>query len=206
MRIGGKLSLTSFGLLMRSVISAAALVAVVLLTSPLCSAAPYVFDKRHTEVRFAYSMGLSAGRGRFTRVDGKVDFDEAAPEKTKVIAIIEAASLATGEPIMDSMLKGSEFFDVVRRPQLRFTSRTVHMRGPGKAEMSGEITINGITKPVVLQVTLQPHVRPELKYSRTAYAFTAATQIRRSEFGMTAYSSMAGDDIKIEIDALLNKP
>ena len=119
---------------MRSVIPAA-LAAAVFLTSTLCSAAPYVFDKRHTEVRFAYNMGLSTGRGRFTRV-----------------------------------------------------------------------TVDGITKPVVLQVALRPHTRPELKYSRTAYAFTAATRIRRSDFGMTAYSSTVGDDIGIEIDAFLNKP
>jgi polyisoprenoid-binding protein YceI len=190
---------------MRSVISAT-VIATVLLPSAPGSAAPYVFDKRHTEVRFIYSMGPSTGRGRFTRVDGNVDYDEAVPEKTKVVAVIETASLATGEPVMDSTLKGSEFFNVARQPQLRFTSRAVHMRGPGKAQMAGEITINGITKPVVLQVTLQPHARPELKYSRTAYAFTATTQIRRSDFGMTAFSSMAGDNVIIEIDALLNKP
>src|SRR4029079_19487167 len=190
---------------MRSVIPAA-LAAAAFLTSTLCSAAPYVFDKRHTEVRFAYSMGLSTGRGRFTRVDGRVDYNEAAPEKTKVVAVVETASLTTGEPVVDSALKGSEFFDGTSQPQLRFASRALHMRGPGKAEMTGDITINGITKPVVLQVALQPHTRPELKYSRTVYAFTAATRVRRSDFGMTAYSSTVGDDVRIEIDALLNKP
>lgn len=170
-----------------------------------CSAASYAFDKKHTEVRFAYTMGFSTGKGRFTSVDGTAEFDEAAPEKTAVEAVIATASLTADEPIIESELKGSDFFNADVEPQIRFKSRSVRAEAPDAAEMTGDITVNGITKPVVLQVSLRPHDNPALKYSQGAREFVATTHIRRSEFNMTAYPSMVGDDVQIEIDAILRK-
>jgi polyisoprenoid-binding protein YceI len=165
----------------------------------------YVIDKKHTEVRFAYTVGVSTQRGRFTSVEGKVEFDAAAPAKTTVAAAIATASLATGEPLVDEVLKGTDFFNVEEAPQIVFTSRSVRSTGAEAAEMIGDITINGITKPVTLEVTIAPHDNPALKYAQDALEFLTTTRIRRSAFNMTAYASMAGDDIDIEIDPILRK-
>ena len=131
--------------------------------------------------------------------------DATAPEKTAVAASIATASLTTGEPLVDQTLKGSDFFNVEEAPQMVFTSRSVHPKSAEAAEMIGDMTINGITKPVTLAVMVVPHNNPALKYSQGSLEFLARTRIQRSAFNMTAYASMAGDDIDIEIDAILRK-
>jgi polyisoprenoid-binding protein YceI len=130
----------------------------VLASYPVC-AETYVFDQNHTEVRFAYLMGPAKQQGRFSRVDGTLQFDEAAPENSQVTATVATASLETGQPIIDDELKGGDFFNVKAEPVLIFKSRSVRSTGAGAAEMNGDITVNGITKPVTLAVTLRAPTR-----------------------------------------------
>jgi polyisoprenoid-binding protein YceI len=163
----------------------------------------YVFDKRRTEVRFTYFMGFAKQNGHFTKVDGTLQFDDAAPERSRVTATIATASLETGQPIVDDALKSSDFFNVVAAPAMTFESRAVQSTGADTAEMTGDITVNGITKPVTLDVSLRPHSNPALKYSIGAREFIAKTRIKRSDFNMTAYQSMVGDEVDIEIDAIV---
>jgi polyisoprenoid-binding protein YceI len=168
-------------------------------------AAHYVFDKRRTEVRFAYFMGPAKQNGRFTQVDGTLQFDDNAPERSRVTATIATASLQTGQPLVDDTLKSSDFFNVVAAPVMTFHSRSVRPTGTDTAEMTGDITVNGITKSVTLRVSLRPHSNPALKYSIGAREFIAKTRIKRSDFNMTAYQSMVADEIDIEIDAIVRK-
>jgi polyisoprenoid-binding protein YceI len=165
----------------------------------------YVFDKRRTEVRFAYFMGPAKQNGRFTQVDGTLQFDDNAPERSRATATIATASLETGQPIVDDALKGSDFFNVVADPAMTFKSRSVRSTGTDTAEMTGDITVNGITRPVTLDVSLRPHSNPALKYSIDDREFIAKTRIKRSDFNMTAYQSMVGDEVDIEIDAIVRK-
>jgi polyisoprenoid-binding protein YceI len=168
-------------------------------------ATSYVFDKSRTAVRFTYFMGLAKQNGHFTRVDGTLQFDDNAPERSRVTATIATASLETGQPIVDDALKGSDFFNVVAEPAMTFKSQSVQSTGADTAEMTGDITVNGITKPVTLDVSLRPHSNPALKYSAGAREFIAKTRIKRSDFNMTAYQSMVGDEVDIEIDAIVRK-
>jgi len=168
-------------------------------------AAHYVFDKRRTEVRFTYVMGLAKQNGRFAQVDGTLQFDDDAPERSRVTATIATASLQTGQPLVDDTLKSSDFFNVVAAPVMTFHSRSVRPTGTDTAEMTGDITVNGITRSVTLRVSLRPHSNPALKYSIGAREFIAKTRIKRSDFNMTAYQSMVADEIDIEIDAIVRK-
>ncbi len=186
------------------VIAAASALGVVTAAGP-CRADSYVFDQRHSEVRFGYTMGMAQQKGRFTRIHGAMEFDDASPERAHVDATIETASLVTGEPLIEEELKSSDFFNAAIQPEIRFNSRAIRMTGPDTAEMTGEITINGVTKPVTLQVGLQPYDNPALKYEVGAREFIAKTRIKRSAFNMTAYASMVGDVVDIEIDAILHK-
>jgi polyisoprenoid-binding protein YceI len=165
----------------------------------------YEFDKRRTEVRFTYEMGPAKQHGRFNQVTGTLQFDEHAPWRSRVSATIATASLETGQPIVDDALKGSDFFNVAADPTMTFKSRSVRSTGSDTAEMTGDITVNGITKPVTLEISLHPQNDPALKYSAGSRKFVATAQIRRSAFNMTAYSSMVGDEIDIEIDAIVRK-
>ncbi|CAA2139676.1 YceI family protein [Hyphomicrobium sp. ghe19] len=163
----------------------------------------FEFDQRRTEVRFAYKMAYATHRGRFTKVSGTLDFDEAAPGKSKVNASISAASLTTGEDFIDNELRGADFFNVERSPVIAFKSVGVRTGSQTAAEVLGEITVNGITKPVTLQVSIESHDDPALKYDAGARRFIAKTRIQRSAFNMTNYQAMVDDDVDIEIDAIV---
>jgi polyisoprenoid-binding protein YceI len=166
-------------------------------------ASRFEFDQRRTEVRFVYKMAYSTQRGRFTKVSGTLDYDEAAPEKAKISTSIAAASLTTGEALVDNELKGAAFFNVAVSPVIAFKSLTVRPYSATAADVTGEITVNGITKPVTLKVSLKPHDDAALKYDAGARQFIATTRIQRSAFKMTDYQSMVDDDIDIEIDAIV---
>jgi polyisoprenoid-binding protein YceI len=183
-----------------SVILAGGLIAAT--APPPAHAERFEFDQRRSEVRFLYKMAYTTQRGRFTKVSGTLDYDAAAPEKTKVNASIAAASLTTGEALVDSELKGAAFFNVVAAPTIAFKSLSVRSRSATAADVTGEITVNGITKPVTLNVSLKPHDDPALKHDAGARQFIATARIQRSAFNMTDYSSMVDDDIDIEIVAI----
>ncbi len=163
----------------------------------------FEFDQRRTEVRFTYKMAYSTQRGRFTKVSGTLYYDEAAPEKSKITASIATASLTTGEALVDNELKGAAFFNVGVQPVISFKSLAVRPKSATVADVSGEITVNGITKPVTLKVSLKPHDDPALKHDAGAREFIATTRIQRSAFNMTDYQSMVDDDIDLEIAAIV---
>src|SRR5690242_4949449 len=117
-------------------IMAAAMAATMLATAVPSAAATYQIDKKHTEVRFSYTVGFSTQHGRFTSVEGNVEYEPTAPGKTTVQAIIATGSLTTGEPLVDQTLKGSDFFNVEEQPRMTFTSRSVRSTGAETAEMT----------------------------------------------------------------------
>jgi len=163
----------------------------------------FEFDKRRTVVQFVYEMAYSTQRGRFTEVKGTLDYQEGALEKSTVHASIATASLTTGEALVDNELKGPAFFNVAASPIIDFKSLAVQPHSATTADVSGEITVNGITKPVTLNVSLQPHDDPALKYDADAHRFVAKTHIKRSAFNMTDYKLMVSDRIEIIIDAIV---
>ena len=163
----------------------------------------YVFDSKRSEVRFSYVMGFATQRGRFSRVEGDLQFDEHAPQKSQVFAKIATASVETGQPIVDAKLMGVNFFNAKEQPLLTFRSRSVKPTAADTAEITGDITVNGITKPVTLDVTLTAHDNPALKYSAGSKEFIAKTKISRSAFKMDSYTDIVGDEIDIEIDAIV---
>jgi polyisoprenoid-binding protein YceI len=168
------------------------LAAILIFSAPSAQAARYVFDQKRTEVRFAYKMAYATQRGRFTKVSGTLDYNSASPEKSKVSASIDAASLSAGEAYVENELKGAAFFNVKAAPVISFKSLVVKPRSPSDAEISGEITINGMTRPVTLNVSIAPHDNPALKYDRGA-----------QRFNMTKFMSVIDDEVELEIDAIV---
>jgi polyisoprenoid-binding protein YceI len=179
------------------------LAALSIFAAPSAHAARYVFDQKRTEVRFAYKMAYSTQRGRFTKVSGTLDYNPASPEKSRVSASIDAASLSAGEAYVENELKGAAFFNVKAAPVISFKSLIVKPRSPSAAEISGEITINGTTRPVTLNVSIAPHDDPALKFGRGAQRFVAKTRILRSGFNMTKFMSVIDDEVELEIDAIV---
>lgn len=179
-----------------------AVLAINLLPTPSAQAGHFVFDQRRTEVRFTYKIAYAKQRGRFTKVTGTLDYDEGKPGKSKIKASIAAASLTTGDALIDSELKGASFFNAAASPVITFKSVGIYADSATSAEVAGEVTVNGITKPVTLNVTIEPHDDPALKYDVGARKFLAKTSIQRSAFNMVDYQAMVDDDVDIEIEAI----
>lgn len=177
----------------------------VLLAGSAAHAARFEFDQRRTEVYFTYTMALAPHRGRFTSVAGTLEYDEARPENTRVTAAIATASLSTGYTIIDDELKGASFFNAEAAPVIAFKSRVVKPTGAGRADVVGDITVNGVTKPVILKVDVRPHFDPAIGGETGTRVLVARTRIQRSAFRMTDWQLMVADDVDIEIRAIVRQ-
>lgn len=173
----------------------------------------YTFDRAHTEVRASWDhLGMSRQSARFTEVAGKLRFDPEKPEESAAEVTIKVASVQTGVQALDNhLVKTKDYFDAAAHPAMTFRSQSVKVTGDKTAEMVGELTINGITKPVTLAVVwnyLGPHplgsVNPTLK-DVVAAGFSARTQILRSEWGIVRTIPLVSDEIRISIEAELQK-
>jgi polyisoprenoid-binding protein YceI len=173
----------------------------------------FTLDKQHTEVRASWDhLGLSRQSGKFTDVAGSLVFDAAKPEAATLDVTIKVASVMTGVSALDNhLVKSKEFFDTAVYPTILFKSREVKSTGDKTAEVVGDLTINGVSKPVTLAVVwnfLGPHplgaINPALK-DKTAAGFSARTQILRSDWGLTRTIPLVSDEIRIAIEAELLK-
>lgn len=169
-----------------------------LLAAGPCAAAPYKFDAREADVRFAYSLPFSTGRGRFTGVTGTADINDAAPEKGSVDVVIDTRTLKASDSLAEGELRGSSFFSVAKYPTMHFKSRSIRPKSATKYEISGDMTVKGVTKPILLQVELEA-----LGAARGIRKMRALTRIKRSDFNMTAYAFLVSDTVEIEIRAPL---
>lgn len=159
-----------------------------------CLAAPYKFDTRNADVRFAYSLPFSTGRGRFTGVTGTADINDASPDKGSVDVVIDARTLKASDSLAEGELRGSSFFSVAKFPSMHFKSRSIRAKSPTTYEIAGDMTVKGVTRPILLHVDLQaPGAAGGIRQMR------ATTQISRSEFNMTAYALLVSDSVQIEI-------
>lgn len=191
--------------------SGAALLGTVLLGSAPAMAETFVFDKEHTEVRFSWNhLGMSRQSGQFADIRGALTFDTEKPEASSVEVSIPVAKLQTGVPALDTVLiKSKDYFDAAAHPTITFKSSSVRMTGERSAEVQGDLTINGVSKPATLAVVLNfvgPHplaaVNPSFN-GKIAAGFSARTQILRSDWGMSRLVPLVSDEIRISIEAEL---
>ncbi len=138
-------------------------------------AVPYVIDSKHSEVLFSYSMTLSSGVARFTSMSGTASIDDAAQQNTTVQAVIDTRTLRAHVSMAQGELRGADFFDVALYPQMLFKSRSVRPKTATSAEIIGDITVKGVTRPIVLQATLQPPGAGGARSSSPRRASTATT-------------------------------
>jgi polyisoprenoid-binding protein YceI len=165
-------------------------------------AAPEKFnlDKPHTQIVFVVShMGFSHSYGKFTDYAGTVNIDDAEPTKSNADVTIQTASIDLDDQKWNEHLKGKDFFDVEKFPTMTFKSTKVEKTGDKTANVTGDLTLLGVTKPVTLAVVHNNTGKHPMKDIR-ATGFSATGTIKRSEFGMNYGLPMIGDDIKILIE------
>ncbi|MFT4131647.1 YceI family protein [Labrys sp. (in: a-proteobacteria)] len=182
--------------------SAAALFFSTCLSSPVLAGDLYDLDPDHTQTIFHIDhLGYSTVTGSFRQLKGVLTLDEAHPEQSLVEATLEASSVDTGVPARDEDLRSSEFFDVAHHQTITFRTTKVKRRSPRSADLSGELTLLGISKPVTLRTTFNRVAPDPLRGNRMVAGFTATTTIRRSDFGMKAFIPLIGDVVRIDINA-----
>ncbi len=165
----------------------------------LATAVPYAIDPNHTQVRFEWShFGFSHIEARFDKVEGTFLFDPANPADSRVDVTIPVSSISTGVPDLDEHLLSSDFFDATKFPDIRFTSTAVRVLDEKHLEVRGNLTVHGITRPVVLAVTINKiGVHPLGK--RAAAGFDATTTLSRSAYGLGLFVPNVSDEIRVHI-------
>lgn len=167
----------------------------------LATSGTYTLDGSHTGVNWRVShMGLSAFAGRFDRTSGQLRFDAADPVRSSLEVSIEAGSLSTPVDQLTAELRGVQWFNIAAHPAITFRSTQVERLGEARGRVTGDLTMNGMTMPVTLDVTWRGVAENPFSRAKTL-GFSVRGQIRRSEFGIAALVPMIGDDVDIEIEA-----
>ncbi len=180
-----------------------------LLTGILALAAPlalaqtstWTSDPAHSEVDFSIRhLGISNVHGRFGKVAAAIAYNETDVTKSTVNATIDVGTVDTGEEARNNHLKTPDFFDVATLPTATFASTSVARDG-ANLKVSGNLTLHGVTKPVVLDVEGPSAPAPGMDHKPHS-GFTATTTISRTAFGIGAKfpSAILGDDVKLTIE------
>ncbi|HEX7518070.1 MAG TPA: YceI family protein [Chthoniobacterales bacterium] len=159
----------------------------------------FKFDPAHSTIAFKVRHFLGTAKGKFTKFSGTIDVDRDHPEKSSVTATIQAASIDTAIAKRDEHLRGEDFFNVQKFPEITFKSRRVKQTGPNTGDIIGDLTMHGVTRTIILHAQLLGAAEDQTSRWRITTA-----PIKRSEFGL-AWSksveavSMIGDDVAVDI-------
>jgi len=160
-------------------------------------------DLAHSNLGFTVRhLVISKVRGRFARWAGTLTLDEAHPERSQVEARIEAASIDTHEPQRDAHLRSADFLDTDRYPEITFRSTRIEKAGENRYQVTGDLTIAGVTRPVRLEVEALGRTKDPWGGERAG--FSARTTIDRRDFGLVWNQALETGGVvvgeKVEID------
>jgi polyisoprenoid-binding protein YceI len=174
-------------------------------------AATWEIDPAHTTIQFSVRhMMVSNVRGQFTKFSGHVDGDEATPTAARLEATIDAASIDTANQKRDDHLRSPDFLDAAKFPTITFTSKKIEKAGEAKFKIRGDLTLHGVTREVVLEVSdVAPPIKDPMGNMRAGAE--ARTTINRQDFGVSFNKTveggglLVGNDITITIDVEVTK-
>ncbi|MDR0183799.1 YceI family protein [Lysobacter arvi] len=178
-----------------------ALTAALIAASTAAFAAPvtYKIDPNHTDVVASWShFGFSNPIAHFGQVDGSITYDPKNVGTSKVEVTIPLAGLDSHVAKFDEHLRSADFFDAEKFPNITFKSTKVEAAGDKKLRVFGDLTIKGVTKPVVLDTTINK-IGEQPMAKRAAAGFDATTTIKRSDFGVDKYAPNVSDNVTIRI-------
>jgi polyisoprenoid-binding protein YceI len=166
----------------------------------------YALDPHHASLIARVShMGVSLYTLRFNTLDASLDYDAAHPERTRLTASVDPASLDVNADYSKTFAE--EFLQVSKFPKATFVATGVQPGAGNTGTMSGDLTLMGVTKPVTFNVTFvgSGHEPLPIPLGRRAAGFEATTTIKRSDFGSTFLANMVGDDVTLQIEAEFEK-
>jgi len=159
----------------------------------------YELDENHAYVTFSYShMGLSNPIVHFAEFDASLTLDGRNMSASGVTAAIDAASVATGVDALDETLRSEDYFNVAAHPRITFESTAYDELSPNRGRLSGNLTVAGQTRPVDLDVTINQASMNRMT-RKEMIGLSASGRINRSDFGLTAYDKLVGDELALNI-------
>jgi polyisoprenoid-binding protein YceI len=162
-------------------------------------AAEYQVDPKHSSATWHINhFGFSNPSGKWM-LNGTLDFDPAAPENNKANISVDVEKIITGLPDLEEHLKGKQFFEVEKFPKATFVSKKVNVNNNEITEISGDLTVHGLTRPVTFKVK-QNKVGTNPLNDRPTIGFSAETTLKRSDFGILTLLPNLSDEVKLNIE------
>ncbi|WP_330458702.1 YceI family protein [Streptomyces sp. NBC_00820] len=166
---------------------------------------PWTIDPAHSSVgAVAQHLGISSVRGRFTEFGGTIEIAPGDLTKSRVEAVIRAATIDTGNAMRDTHLRSADFLDVERHPEITYTGGELTQAGPDRWTVHGELSMHGVVRPVDLDLAyLGTGADP---WGGTRAAFRATAELHREDFAMNynqilqAGIAAIGTTLKVELD------
>jgi polyisoprenoid-binding protein YceI len=174
----------------------------VLASQSALAAETFTIDPAHSTIGFKVRHFFSRVTGRFSEVKGAITFDEKNPESSSVQVAIGPASINTDNKQRDDDLRSANFFDVDKFSSMSFKSTSVKSTGEKTADVIGDLTMHGVTRPVTLKVEFLD--KGKGMKGATLAGWDATTRLRRSEFGLTwnkavEGTQVVGDDVDVQL-------
>jgi polyisoprenoid-binding protein YceI len=181
-------------------------------------AGAYTLDKAHASLIFRVNhVGFSNYTRRFKRFDATLQFDPANLARSSVTVSVDATSLETDYPSpkeldFNALLQNAEWLDTAKFPQMTFRSTKVEVTAPNTLKISGDLTLRGVTRPMVLDATYNGGYEGHPMDPNARIGFSAHGKLKRSDFGMTVgipppgTTMGVGDEVDVIIEAEFNGP
>ena len=171
----------------------------------------YKIDPAHSSAQFTIRhLMITNVRGSFSGVQGTVVYDPENHDTSSIDVVIDASTLSTGDSTRDGHVKSADFLDVEKYPTFTFKSTKIAKAGEGELHVTGDLTIHGVTKEVVLHVE-GPTPESKDPWGNLRIGASATTKVKRSDHGLTWNAALEtggivlGDELKIELDVSLIK-
>jgi polyisoprenoid-binding protein YceI len=181
--------------------SALLILPLVVAATPLVVRKPHVIDRAHSEINFVADSRMLSAHGFFEKWEATVDLDPANLAQSSVLITIDAASINTRVGQRDTHLRSADFFDVAKHPTIAFKSVSVSSKNSNALEITGDLTIRGTTKRIVVPATM-------VFYEKGAGRFRGQFTVNRKEYGV-AYNSVVNpieDAVQVQWDIALREP
>ncbi len=161
----------------------------------------YFGDNSHTEVIFKINhLGFSNTYGRFTNVESEIVYDESDPSKSQVSATVHIDSLDMGHGQKTKHVKSSSFFNVKKFPTMEFKSTSVKVMPDKKMEVTGNLTLLGVSKPITLLVQINKIGKHPIYRGSDAIGFSATGSLDRTQWGLDKYAPKVGKEVTFNIE------
>ena len=182
-----------------------ALVAALTAAPAFAEAEKYVLDPSHSQIVFTYNhLGYSTTTGMFSGFDGEIQFDQADPAASSVTVAFPVKTMLTGWQARFDHFMSPDFLDAAEDEMVSFTSTGIEVTGEKTAKITGDLTLNGVTKPVVLDAVLNQAGEHPMEKKPWA-GFNATTTLLRSEYNLGMFAPFVSDEVQVTISVEATK-